>query len=89
MPRSITSDKDTRFLGHFWRTLWKNMGFKLLYSSSYHLQMDGQTKVVNQILGIFLRSFSGEKSGQWDLILAQDEFAYNYFVNKYVRNIPF
>jgi hypothetical protein len=41
LPRSITSDRDTRFLGHFWRILWKKMGSKLLYSSAYHPQMDG------------------------------------------------
>jgi hypothetical protein len=89
LPRSITSDRDTRFLGHFWRILWKNMGSKLLYSSAYHPQMDGQTKVVNQSLGNLLRSLSGEKPGQWDLILAQDEFAYNDSVNRYVGKSPF
>jgi hypothetical protein len=41
LPRSITSDRDTRFLGNFWRILWKKMGSKLLYSSAYHPQMDG------------------------------------------------
>jgi hypothetical protein len=39
--RSITSDIDTIFLGHFWRTLWKNLGSKFLYSLSYHPQIDG------------------------------------------------
>ena len=35
-PRSITSNRDMRFLGHFWRTLWKKIGSKLLYSVAYH-----------------------------------------------------
>jgi hypothetical protein len=40
-------------------------------------------------LGNFLRSLSGENPSQWDLALAQDEFAYNDSVNKYMGKIPF
>jgi hypothetical protein len=29
VPKTITSSRDTRFLGHFWRTLWNKMGNKL------------------------------------------------------------
>jgi hypothetical protein len=41
LPRIIVSDRDTKFVGHFWRTLWKKMGTQLSFSSSYHPQMDG------------------------------------------------
>lgn len=34
LPRTITSNIDTIFLGHFWRKLWKKMGSKLLHSST-------------------------------------------------------
>jgi hypothetical protein len=89
LPQSITSDCDTRFLGHFWRTLWKNLGSYFLYSSAYHPQMDGQTKVVNIILGNLLRSLSGENPSQWDLGLAQDEFTYNDSMNWSTGKSPF
>ena len=29
-PLSIVSNKDTKFVGHFWRTLWKTLGTKLV-----------------------------------------------------------
>ena len=36
LPVSIVSDRDTKFVGHFWRTLWKKLGTKLSFSSTYH-----------------------------------------------------
>ena len=59
---SIVSDKDTKFVGHFWRTLWKKLGTNLSFSSSYHPQKDGQTKVVIMSLGNILRSLVYKKS---------------------------
>jgi hypothetical protein len=29
LPRSIVSNKDTRFVGHFWRNSWKKLGTNL------------------------------------------------------------
>ena len=60
LPKSIVSDSDTRFVGHFWRTLWKKLGTKLSFSLAYHPQTDGQTEVVNRSLGNLLRSLAGE-----------------------------
>jgi hypothetical protein len=41
LPKTIVSDRDTKFIGNFWRTLWKKLGTSLSFSSSYHPQMDG------------------------------------------------
>ena len=40
LPRSIISDRDSKFIGYFWKTLWKKMGTKLKFSSKFHPQMD-------------------------------------------------
>ena len=59
------------------------------FSSSHHLQTDGQTEVVNRSLGSLLRSKVGEHPKQWDLVLPQAEFAYNRSANRTTRKTPF
>jgi hypothetical protein len=31
MPSTIVSDRDAKFLSHFWRTIWNKLGTKLLF----------------------------------------------------------
>jgi hypothetical protein len=69
LPRSIVSDRDTKFIGNFWRTLWKKLGTNFPFGLAYHPQMDGQTEVVKKSLGDLLRSLVTEHHSQWDNIL--------------------
>ena len=47
VPKTIVSVRDSKFLSHFRKSLWKLLGIKLLFSTTYHPQPDGQTKVTN------------------------------------------
>lgn len=89
LPKSIVSDRDCKFVGHLWRTLWKKLGTKLSFSSAYHPQIDGQTEVVNKSLGNLLRSLTAKHPKQWDSILAQAEYAYKDSPNKSTGQSPF
>lgn len=76
LPRSIVFDRDTKFLSNFWKTLWRKLGTKLLFSTTCHPQTDGQTELVNRTLSTSLRANVGKNSKNW-LDLPFVEFAYN------------
>jgi hypothetical protein len=41
IPNTIISDRDAKFLSHFWTTLWAKAGTKLLFFTICHPQTNG------------------------------------------------
>ena len=60
--KTITSDCDVKFVGNFWRVLWKKFSTSLQFSSITHPQTDGQIEVVNRTLGNMLRCLAADHS---------------------------
>ena len=89
LPVSIVSDRDSRFIGHFWRSLWKLLKTSLNMSSAYHPQTDGQTEFTNRSLGNMLRCLVGDNLRSWDSLLCQAEFAHNHANNRSLGFSPF
>jgi hypothetical protein len=77
IPKTIISDHGAQFIAHFWEQLQHSLGTKLIRSSAYHLQIDGQTERINQILEDMLRACVIQYDKNWDKCLALAEFFYN------------
>ena len=89
MPKTIVSDRDTKFLSYFWKTLWAKLGTRLLFSTTCHPQTDGQTEVVNRTLSMLLRSLIKKNLKEWEECLPHVEFAYNRAVHSTTNMCPF
>ena len=89
IPKSIVSDRDVKFLSHFWRVLWGKLGTKLLFSTTCHPQTDGQTEVVNRTLITLLRAIIEKNIRTWEDCLPFVEFAYNRAIHSTTHCSPF
>ena len=89
LPLQIVSDRDSRFVGKFWKTLFKLVGTKLTPSAPFHPQTDGQTERVNRTLLENLRSYVNARHDDWDDYLIPFEFAFNDSVSASTGYTPF
>ncbi|CAN6706957.1 unnamed protein product [Malus baccata var. baccata] len=77
VPVNIISDRDPRFTSKFWVAFQEALGTKLLYSTAYHPQTDGQSERTIQTLEDMLRSSVLQFGDSWHDRLDLMEFAYN------------
>ena len=89
IPVSIVSDRNTRFMSHFWRSLQTALGTQLSYSTAYHPQTDGQSERTIQILEDMLRACMMDFRGSWEDHLPLVEFAYNNSYQASIGMAPF
>ena len=89
LPDTIVSDRDPRFTGKFWNTLFSTLGSKLAMSSARHPETDGQTERVNRVIEDILRSFCAKFSRTWGLLLPLVEFAINSASHQSTGYTPF
>ena len=57
IPKMILSDRGPQFASKFMEDLTRVLGTKRKLSTAYHPQTDGQTKRINQEIGMFLRHY--------------------------------
>jgi hypothetical protein len=89
IPKMIISDRGAQFIARFWEQLQQTLGTKLIRSSAYHPQTDGQTERINQILEDMLRACVIQYDKHWDKSLALAEFSYNNSYQSSLKMAPF
>jgi transposase InsO family protein len=89
VPKTNISDHGTQFVARFWEQLQESLGTKLIRSSAYHPQTDGQTERVNQILEDMLRACVIHYDKNWDKCLSLAEFSYNNSYQASLKIAPF
>nr|GFC12996.1 retrotransposon-related protein [Tanacetum cinerariifolium] len=61
---SIVSNRDPRFMSHFWKGLQKAWGTRLKFSTAFHPQTEGQSERTIQTLEDMLRACALEWTGE-------------------------
>jgi hypothetical protein len=89
IPCSIVSDRVPIFTSKFWTELFNLSGVKLQLSSAFHPQIDGQSEVTNQILGVYLRCLAGDRPKNWLRWLPWVEYCYNMSYQSALKTTPF
>jgi hypothetical protein len=89
IPSTIVSNSGTQFVARFWEQLQECLGTKLIRSSVYHPQTDGQTERVNQILDDMLRACAINYDKNWDKYLSLADFTYNNSYQSNLKMAPF
>src|SRR5258707_5270812 len=88
-PGHVTSDHGTEFMSHFFHSLGSLLSMKLHFTSGYHLEGDGQTERINQVLEQYLRAYTNYQQDNWAPLLPLAEFAYTNAMSTTTGISPF
>lgn len=84
IPESLVSDRDVRFTGEVWNSLWTALGTTLRMTTAHRPQADGKAEASNKAVQTVLRHFTNPSASDWDAphILAVVELSLNAAVQR-------
>lgn len=84
LPTVIISDRDPKFTSIMWKTIFERLGSKLLMSTAYHPQTDGQSERTNQTVEVALRYYMAkypDGAVEWCYVVPHIQFILNNSIN--------
>ena len=90
LPKSITSDRDSKFTSSLWTEISKALNFELQLSTARHQQTNGQAEIAIRTYKRTARKFPGLlDKDEWDSNLRVLEFALNNSISAATGFSPF
>jgi hypothetical protein len=89
IPQTITTDGGSVFISDEFKTFAADMGIKLIRSSSYYTQANGQAEVSNQSLIKLIKRKIGKYPRCWHEVLSEALWAYRVSCHGATRTSPY
>ncbi len=65
LSRIIVSDRDSQFVSFVWKTVCKTLKINVKFSTTFHLEIDDQSEIVNQEMKRYLRNYCNYQQDDW------------------------
>lgn len=89
LPDDVNSDRKSKFVSNYWKTLMNIYGVKLRMSTSRQSQTDGTSNIMNRMIENYCSSYCSYHQNEWDELLSSAEFAYKLTVRDGLGMEPF
>jgi hypothetical protein len=74
LPKTIVSDRDSRFMRTFWQDLFRLVCMAFTPSTIYHPQTDGQNEIFNKWVEGYLKNYVAGQQKAWPKWLHLGEY---------------
>jgi transposase InsO family protein len=89
IPQTITTDQGTKFTSSEFRDFAESMGIKLLNSSPYYAQANGQGEASKKIMIKIIQKKIDQKPKRWHLMLNEALWAYQMPAHGATQTSPY
>ena len=89
LPHRLLSDQGPQFTSSFWKHVFTALRTKVINTTPYYPQGNGQVERANRTIVEGLRAFVNSRKDDWQQYLHLFEFAYNNTVHSATKTTPF
>ena len=89
IPQTITTDGGSVFISREFRKFCEDMGIKLIRSSPYYAQANGQAEASNQSLSKLIKRKIDEHPRRWHEVLSEALWAYRMSCHGAIKTSPY